>query len=401
MRRDGRRVRVTARLVRCSDQSQVWAETYERTLDDVLGVQREIARSAASGIGITLDPRGAAPPRARPSPIPRRGASTCSDAARSTSAPRRALGRARRHFEAALADAPDYAPAHAGLADVWSVLVDQGQVPPAEGLPGPRLSPDGPWSSTPRSTRRTCRSPRSSPSGAATSPRPAATSSGPSRSTRPTPSRASGTAGSSPTSAHRRRRSSRRASAPASIPCRRRSSTTSAPTCSWRAGPRRRSGCRSSSLETHGEAMLSHLLNGSVLSSLGRSTTLSGLWSARTSWTRAPRSLSADRHRPRRRRPEAEAAQPRTGAPGLLPARPYIKVGVASVAAAVGEREVALRLLEQAVESPRDRARLREPRAPTSPCCAATPASQPSRRGSRRDCFLWVQPSPASWTVTR
>jgi hypothetical protein len=35
----------------------------------------------------------------------------------------------------------------------------------------------------------------------------------------------------------------------------------------------------------------------------------------------------------------------------LLPARPYIKAWIASVAAAVGEREEALRLLEQALAS--------------------------------------------------
>lgn len=133
VRCDAGRVRVTARLVRSLDQSQVWAETYERTLDDVLGLQREIARSAAGGIGVALDPRtlASATPGLRNA-----------EAWRLYLLGRRAfeqrteesLGRARRHFEAALDDAPDYAPAHAGLADVLLVLVDLGHVPPVEGL---------------------------------------------------------------------------------------------------------------------------------------------------------------------------------------------------------------------------------------------------------------------------
>ncbi len=133
IRREGGRVRVTARLVRCSDQSQVWAQTYERTLEDVLGLQREIARSAAGEIGITLDPvtRASASPSV-PDP----------EAWRHYLLGRRAfderteegLARARQHFEAALAAAPDYAPAHAGLADVWIILVDQGRVVPTEGV---------------------------------------------------------------------------------------------------------------------------------------------------------------------------------------------------------------------------------------------------------------------------
>ena len=132
VRREGGRVRVTARLVRCRDQSQVWAESYERTLDDVLGVQHEIARAAAGGIGIALDPttRASASP---PVPDPEAWRLYLLGRRAFDERTEEALGRARRHFEAAIAAAPGYAPAHAGLADVWSVLVDQGQVAPAEG----------------------------------------------------------------------------------------------------------------------------------------------------------------------------------------------------------------------------------------------------------------------------
>jgi DNA-binding winged helix-turn-helix (wHTH) protein/TolB-like protein len=48
------RVRVTPRLVRVSDDTQVWAEVYDTDNEDILRVQSEIARSVVAGIGIAL-----------------------------------------------------------------------------------------------------------------------------------------------------------------------------------------------------------------------------------------------------------------------------------------------------------------------------------------------------------
>jgi TolB-like protein len=45
VRRAEKRVRITARLSEVQDQTQMWAETYERDLSDVLGVQAEIAQA--------------------------------------------------------------------------------------------------------------------------------------------------------------------------------------------------------------------------------------------------------------------------------------------------------------------------------------------------------------------
>ena len=36
VRRGGKRMRITAQLIQLKDQTQVWAETYERDLSDVL-----------------------------------------------------------------------------------------------------------------------------------------------------------------------------------------------------------------------------------------------------------------------------------------------------------------------------------------------------------------------------
>jgi TolB-like protein/cytochrome c-type biogenesis protein CcmH/NrfG len=56
VRRVGERVRVTAQLIRVSDQSHLWAQSYERGLHDVLEVQAEVARAVAREIQIKLTP---------------------------------------------------------------------------------------------------------------------------------------------------------------------------------------------------------------------------------------------------------------------------------------------------------------------------------------------------------
>jgi TolB-like protein/Tfp pilus assembly protein PilF len=56
VRRVGERVRITTQLIRVSDQSHLWAQSYERGLHDVLEVQAEVAKAVAREIQITLTP---------------------------------------------------------------------------------------------------------------------------------------------------------------------------------------------------------------------------------------------------------------------------------------------------------------------------------------------------------
>ena len=54
VRRSGDRVRITAQLIRVSDESHLWAQSYERGLHDVLEVQAEVARAVAREIHIKV-----------------------------------------------------------------------------------------------------------------------------------------------------------------------------------------------------------------------------------------------------------------------------------------------------------------------------------------------------------
>jgi TolB-like protein len=55
VRRSGDRLRVTAQLIRVSDDTHLWSETYDRTDADAIAVQEEIAQRIAETLGVFLD----------------------------------------------------------------------------------------------------------------------------------------------------------------------------------------------------------------------------------------------------------------------------------------------------------------------------------------------------------
>ena len=62
VRRSGQQIAITARLILVSDQTQVWGESYERDLQDLLRVQADVALAIAGGV---LNKLPHAPPQTR------------------------------------------------------------------------------------------------------------------------------------------------------------------------------------------------------------------------------------------------------------------------------------------------------------------------------------------------
>jgi TolB-like protein/Tfp pilus assembly protein PilF len=54
VRKTGQRIRVTAKLIDCASDSHLWAETYDRDLDDIFVVQDEVVSSIVHALG-TID----------------------------------------------------------------------------------------------------------------------------------------------------------------------------------------------------------------------------------------------------------------------------------------------------------------------------------------------------------
>jgi TolB-like protein/DNA-binding winged helix-turn-helix (wHTH) protein/Tfp pilus assembly protein PilF len=131
VRREGDRVRISARLVSAHDGLQLWSETYDRRLTDVIDIQEEIARSIATKLTGRL---GGESPQ-----MPVVPAAAYDQYLKGRFYWQRrtqeSLRAAAEHFEAATQNAPDYAPAWAGLGDAYAVLGFYDYLPPAEAFP--------------------------------------------------------------------------------------------------------------------------------------------------------------------------------------------------------------------------------------------------------------------------
>jgi TolB-like protein/Tfp pilus assembly protein PilF len=122
VRRADGRVRISAQLIQVSDQTHLWAQSYERELSGILAVQSEVARAIATRIQIELAPA----PRGRlASSLP-----TTPQAYELYLKGRYYLNRANPHdhekalayFQQAVEEDPLYAAAYAGIADTYVFL---------------------------------------------------------------------------------------------------------------------------------------------------------------------------------------------------------------------------------------------------------------------------------------
>ncbi len=141
VRRGGNRVRITAQVIDLKDQTQLWAETYERDLSDVLAVQADIAQSIARQINLALNlsEKGASPAAQKEH---RRVQPAAYDAylkARYNlhQMVPSAISRSIEDFQQAIQVDPDYAPAYAGLASAYALLAIApfDLLPPHEAMP--------------------------------------------------------------------------------------------------------------------------------------------------------------------------------------------------------------------------------------------------------------------------
>ena len=66
VRKSGNRVRVTAQLIDARDDEHVWAENYDRDMDDVFAIQTEVAQAIVKALQASLSPVEAAQIESRP-----------------------------------------------------------------------------------------------------------------------------------------------------------------------------------------------------------------------------------------------------------------------------------------------------------------------------------------------
>ncbi len=135
VRRSADRVRITVQLVEAQNQTDIWTESYDRELKDLLAVQDSVVQSIASQIHIALTEeqktRLANPRQTRPE------AYEAYLKGRYYWNKRTAEGmqKAEHYFQQAIDSDPTYAAAYSGLADCNSGLTWHGFKSPADALP--------------------------------------------------------------------------------------------------------------------------------------------------------------------------------------------------------------------------------------------------------------------------
>ena len=133
VRRAGNQVRITVRLV-SADGFQIWAERYDRKLDDVFAVQEEIASSIATELKLALTPAETErlatnkPAEFRAYDLYLKGREQYGHYTPQS------LRAAIALFEQSIAVDPAYALAYAGLGDAYGQLLQWSDVDPAEDL---------------------------------------------------------------------------------------------------------------------------------------------------------------------------------------------------------------------------------------------------------------------------
>jgi eukaryotic-like serine/threonine-protein kinase len=119
--RSGNRVRIDARLIDARDQTPVWARSYDQEIKDVLALQGEVARAISAEVRLTLTSE---------QQVGLRGARTLNPAAYDAYLRARngfegdaddSYRRATALYEQAIKLDPEFAAAHAGLAQVYSM----------------------------------------------------------------------------------------------------------------------------------------------------------------------------------------------------------------------------------------------------------------------------------------
>ncbi len=121
IRRAGNRVRITAQLVEVSTRHFVWVERFDRQLEDVFAIQEEIARNIAQALRITLTPQEEKTIASKPT----ENAQAYDFYLRGRNYTRREnMDYALQMFEQAIQLDPNFALAHAGIANLCGLIYE-------------------------------------------------------------------------------------------------------------------------------------------------------------------------------------------------------------------------------------------------------------------------------------
>jgi TolB-like protein/DNA-binding winged helix-turn-helix (wHTH) protein len=138
VRRDGDKSRVSAQLIRVSDQTHLWAHNYDRDMHDLLGIENELGKTIAQQVRVNLTPRRQIELSKMRTVDPEaydlylRGRYYWNQG--TSAGVKESIG----YFQQATAKDPDFALAYSGLADAYNSASSLYINPPKESFPQAR-----------------------------------------------------------------------------------------------------------------------------------------------------------------------------------------------------------------------------------------------------------------------
>jgi TolB-like protein/Tfp pilus assembly protein PilF len=139
--RVGDRVRIRVELIKAlPEERNIWNQTYDRAMADVLVMYSEMARAIAGKMQVKLAPQEETRLAGARKVNPEAYEAYLKGQFHQYKLTRPDLDSALQYFESALAKDPGYAQAYAGIAGVWSARQQQGFVPTRESAPHARAA---------------------------------------------------------------------------------------------------------------------------------------------------------------------------------------------------------------------------------------------------------------------
>jgi TolB-like protein/tetratricopeptide (TPR) repeat protein len=135
VRREGERVRIGAQLIRTSDQTHLWAKSYDGALSDILTLQAEVAREIAREIELKLTPAQQVRLGGRRAVNPEAYRLYLQGRHHVNNRTSEGFRKGIRYLEEAIEKDPSHAHAYAELAAIYAMLPFYGVLPPAQCYP--------------------------------------------------------------------------------------------------------------------------------------------------------------------------------------------------------------------------------------------------------------------------
>lgn len=134
-RKAGNRIRITTQLIDVAGDRHLWAQNYDRELDDVFNVQSDIARQVANALRVRILHRDRTHIEKTPTRSPEAHAFYLKGRYYWNQRTKESLLKAIEEYQAAIKLDPDYALAYSGIADCYAVLGSHEHMPYAEVFP--------------------------------------------------------------------------------------------------------------------------------------------------------------------------------------------------------------------------------------------------------------------------